>query len=143
MKKRIFVVDDDASVRESLRKVLVDAGHQVFVAGDGLEAQTILQGTGVDLMILDINMPVRDGWDVLEDLSAKHPSLPVVMITGIYDQLETTLIPRVSGFIGETAWKWSLLPENPWKGFVWGENGTGETPFFPKSGPMGAFGMAR
>ena len=95
MRKRIFVVDDDPSVRESLKKVLEDSGYEVGLASDGAEAQATLNPDSVDLLVLDVNMPNRDGWDVLEDIRDHHPLLPVVMITGIYDQLETTLIPGV------------------------------------------------
>jgi DNA-binding response OmpR family regulator len=99
MKKRIFVVDDDPSVRESLRRVLEESGYEVEVASDGAEAQMNLNPTRIDLLILDINMPKRDGWDVLEEVRDNHPLLPVVMITGMYDQLDTTIIPGVRALL--------------------------------------------
>ena len=99
MKKRLFVVDDDPSVRESLKKVLAEAGYEVLSAGDGAEAQAMFDERPIDLLILDVNLPTRDGWDVLEDVTAKHPFLPIVMITGVYHQLDTTMIPGVRVFL--------------------------------------------
>jgi DNA-binding response OmpR family regulator len=99
MKKRLFVVDDDPSVRESLKRVLEQSGYEVKLASDGTEAHAALNPADIDLLILDINMPKRDGWDVLEDLRDNHPLLPVVMITGMYSQLETTIIPGVRALL--------------------------------------------
>jgi DNA-binding NtrC family response regulator len=100
MKKRILIVDDDTSVRESLRKVLTETGfYEVTVASDGLEGEAILKSEPVDLLVLDLNMPNRDGWDVLGSTTAETPLLPVVLITGMYDQLDTTMIPGVGALM--------------------------------------------
>ena len=99
MKRRLFVVDDDSSVRESLKKVLEESGYEVLLAADGAEALSRLAAEPMDLLILDVNMPGRDGWDVLEDVSEDHPLLPVVMITGMYDELDTTQIPGVRALL--------------------------------------------
>jgi DNA-binding response OmpR family regulator len=96
MKKRIMVVDDDPSVRVSLKKVLEETGYQVELAADGDEAEVKLTSTPVDLLLLDLNLPKRDGWDVLGLANSQHPLLPVIMITGLFDQLDTTIIPGVS-----------------------------------------------
>ena len=99
MKKRIFVVDDDLSVRESLKKVLEEVGYEVTTAIDGAEAQCRLNESIPDLLILDLNMPRRDGWDVLEDISTNQPMLPVIVVTGMMDQLATTIIPGVAALM--------------------------------------------
>ena len=96
MKKRILIVDDDTSVRESLKRVLIESGYEVSMACDGAEGETQLRSQPVDLLILDLNMPNRDGWDVLGCTTAENPLLPVILITGMFDQLETTMIPGVS-----------------------------------------------
>jgi DNA-binding NtrC family response regulator len=92
MKKRILIVDDDPSVRESLEKILVETGYDVVIATDGVDGETKLGAQAFDLLILDLNMPDRDGWDVLGCANATHPLLPVIIITGMYDQLDTTII---------------------------------------------------
>ena len=93
MKKRILVVDDDASVRESLRGLLQRNGYWVRVAADGEEAESSLSNERADLMVLDLEMPRRDGFDVFEEVSARFPHLPIIVITGLADQLDTKLIP--------------------------------------------------
>jgi DNA-binding NtrC family response regulator len=95
MKKRILVADDDPSVRESLKKILEETGHDVTVVCDGSEAEAALVQRP-DLLILDLNMPRRDGWDVLERAGSVCPLLPVIVITGMPDQLDTTVIPGVA-----------------------------------------------
>jgi DNA-binding NtrC family response regulator len=95
MKKRLFIVDDDSSVRDALKSILEQAGYDVMVAQDGNEALAQINRASPDLLILDLNMPRVDGWDVLEELSTTQPLLPVIVITGMYDQLATLNIPGV------------------------------------------------
>ncbi len=86
MNEKVLVVDDDASVRESLRKVLADAGYEVALAADGREAVEQFEGGRVDLLLLDIGLPVRNGWDAFERITNKVPVLPIIIITGQANQ---------------------------------------------------------
>lgn len=97
MKKRVLVVDDDNSVRSSLRKILMEAGYETTVAEDG-EAAAGEFGKA-DLLILDLNLPIQDGWDVLGYVNSEHPLLPVIVITGLADQLDETTIPGAAAFL--------------------------------------------
>jgi len=83
MKKRILVVDDDQSIRESLKKVLEELGYETALAPDGADVNLRVQAQKFDLVILDLNMPRRNGWAVLENLSTAHPMIPVLVITGL------------------------------------------------------------
>ncbi len=87
----ILVVDDDERVRESLRDVLTEEGFLVLTAANGDEALVIAETFPVDLVILDLNMPVRNGWDTFERLSAEHPLLPIIIATARSNQLFTAL----------------------------------------------------
>jgi DNA-binding NtrC family response regulator len=97
MKKRILVVDDDNSVRESLQKILAEAGYSVSAAPDGESAEIGFEKA--DLLILDLNLPIQDGWDVLGRVNADYPLLPVIVITGLADQLDERTIPGASAFL--------------------------------------------
>jgi len=99
MKKRILAVDDDASVRESLKKVLEETGYEVVLATDGTEGEIKLKEQMFDLLILDLNMPGRDGWDVLGCANSYHPLLPVIIVTGMFDQLDSTNIPGAAALL--------------------------------------------
>ena len=79
-----------------MKKVLEDAGYVVTVGADGAEGEARLREQGYDLLILDMNMPGRDGWDVLGYAAAHHPMMPVMIITGMFDQLDSTVIPGVA-----------------------------------------------
>jgi two-component system, OmpR family, response regulator MprA len=77
----ILVVDDDARLRNALRRVLVANGFEVEVAGDGDDALALLGARTFDAMVLDVMMPGRDGIAVCEQLRAAGDQLPVLMLT--------------------------------------------------------------
>jgi CheY-like chemotaxis protein len=91
MKKRVLIVDDDAAVRESVRKVLEGAGYDVAAASDGEEAVAQFVPEQIDLVLLDLNLPLRSGWDVFERLTTRYPFVPVIIITGMPNQNRTAL----------------------------------------------------
>jgi DNA-binding response OmpR family regulator len=97
MKKRILIVDDDISIRSSLQKILSDSGYEVSSAQDGDAARDEFRTA--DLLILDLNLPIQDGWDVLGHVNAGYPLLPVIVITGLADQLDEHTIPGASAFL--------------------------------------------
>jgi len=80
---RVLVVDDSADIRLLLKKILVNAGHEVAVASDGDEVQPAMLANQSDLVLLDITMPRMDGFAALaklkQDRRTKH--IPVIMIT--------------------------------------------------------------
>jgi two-component system response regulator MprA len=80
---RVFVVDDDAAVRESLGRALRLEGYEVELAADGAEALERLDGdgAGVDLVVLDVAMPFVDGLEVCRRLRRGGSRLPVLMLT--------------------------------------------------------------
>jgi CheY-like chemotaxis protein len=82
MKGKVLVVDDDASVRISLRKVLADAGYEVALAADDQEAMVQFEGGHVDMLLLDISLPVRNGWGAFERITNEAPVLPIIITTG-------------------------------------------------------------
>jgi DNA-binding response OmpR family regulator len=89
--QRILLVDDDCGVRESLASVLTGEGFLVEPAANGVEALDIASALSVDLVILDLNMPVKNGWDTFERFSADYPLVPVIIATARPNQLFTAL----------------------------------------------------
>jgi two-component system OmpR family response regulator len=89
--QHILLVDDDCGVRESLAGVLAEEGFLVLSAANGVEALDVASASPVDLVILDLNMPVKNGWDTFERLSAEHPLVPVIIATARPNQLFTAL----------------------------------------------------
>ena len=80
--KRILLVDDDAEIIESLRFALTKRGYEVVVARDGNQGLAMAEKETPDLVILDMMMPKRSGFLVLEKLRRSHPvPIRVIMIT--------------------------------------------------------------
>jgi DNA-binding response OmpR family regulator len=88
MKKAVLIVDDDAPIRESLRKVLHGEYYEIISAANGQEAIEKLRSEKVDLMLLDLGLPVKDGWGTVIWLAQVNPCLPVIIITGRWNQRE-------------------------------------------------------
>jgi DNA-binding response OmpR family regulator len=86
MTKRILLVDDDRSIRESLSKILRAENYEVVLGENGQEAIEKHGVERIDLLILDLNMPVKNGWATLESLAGINPLLPVVIITARSNQ---------------------------------------------------------
>ena len=80
---RILVVDDDAAVRESLRRALQLEGYDVELAADGAEAldRLKLDAAGADALVLDVSMPRLDGLEVCRRLRRSGSTVPVLMLT--------------------------------------------------------------
>jgi len=79
---KVFVVDDDAAVRESLGRALRLEGYEVALAADGAEALERLEGDGSpDLVVLDVLMPNVDGLEVCRRIRRGGSRLPVLMLT--------------------------------------------------------------
>lgn len=81
-KKRILLVDDDQEIVESMRIALESRGYEIIVARDGNQGLAMAEREDPDLMILDMMMPKRSGFLVLEKLRSTRPvPLRVIMIT--------------------------------------------------------------
>jgi len=89
--KRILLVDDDSTVRDSLKDVLLAEGYLIIPAEDGQQALDLANRSAVDLVLLDLNMPVKNGWDTFEQLTREHPFIPIVIVTARPNQLFTAL----------------------------------------------------
>lgn len=81
--KQILIVDDKATSRELLRTVLERQGYAVTEAADGEEALQKARAESPDLIVLDLQMPVRNGYEVLGELrqDPRYAALPIIAIT--------------------------------------------------------------
>lgn len=91
MERTILLVDDDPAVREMIGRVLSQEGYVVLRAATGPEALGIAQTNHIDLVLLDLNMPVQDGWDAFERLTSEDPLLSVIIITARPNQVFTAM----------------------------------------------------
>lgn len=94
--KLVHLVDDDDAVRRSLGRLLVSGGYDVREYRSGDDFLGALSSIDRGLVLLDINMPGRDGFSVLQTLSNKGFDMPAVMMTGSGDM---TLVALKSGAV--------------------------------------------
>jgi CheY-like chemotaxis protein len=84
-KTRILVIEDDATVRLTISKLLDDEGYDVSTANDGFDALLHLQQAIPDLMLSDLNMPQMSGFELLSVVRRRFPEILVVASRGAYD----------------------------------------------------------
>jgi DNA-binding response OmpR family regulator len=89
---KILVVDDEAKIRELVKKYAVYEGHEVTEAGDGMEAVEICKTRDFDIIVLDIMMPELDGFSACREIR-KTKNTPVVMLSARGEEYD-----RIHGF---------------------------------------------
>lgn len=78
----VLVVDDEEKIRAGCKRILTGSDYHALTAENGRVALDVLEKTEVDIMLLDLRMPVMEGEQVLDVTSRKYPELPVIIITG-------------------------------------------------------------
>ena len=77
----ILIIDDDENIRHFLGELLETAGHRVSLAGDGEAGARHYRVRPFDLVVTDLEMPVRGGLEVIEELKADFPRIRIVAVT--------------------------------------------------------------
>jgi diguanylate cyclase (GGDEF)-like protein len=87
MNQKILVADDEVMIHKLIARALTTASCEVVTASDGVQALALIEKARPDLVVLDINMPGKSGWEVLRELKSQAvtSSLPVIMLTGYDD----------------------------------------------------------
>ena len=90
MAEMILIVDDEAGVRELLGDALRIAGFETATASDGMSALTAIRNKKPDLLIIDINMPLMDGFELVERLRSTGDNTPALMLSARADRADVT-----------------------------------------------------
>src|SRR5262245_39273730 len=77
----ILIVDDEASLRQTMARILQRAGYEVTTASTGKDGLALISTHAFDLLYLDIRMPDTTGLELLKTIHAKFPELPVILFT--------------------------------------------------------------
>lgn len=85
-----MIIDDEAGVRELLADALKLAGFETTTASDGMVAQTALRTMKPDLLIVDINMPLMDGFEFIERIRGNGDNTPALMLSARGDRADIT-----------------------------------------------------
>jgi len=90
MGQLIMIIDDEAGVRDLLGDALKLAGFETIAATDAMNAQTLLRTVKPDLLIVDINMPLMDGFEFIERIRGNGDSTPALMLSARGDRADIT-----------------------------------------------------
>jgi DNA-binding response OmpR family regulator len=99
MRKIILLADDDASIRRLVGRILEMENYEVWSAKTGREAASKFLDGPPDLVLLDLNMPDKDGWEAWHLMSSLHPMVPVVIITARPHQHERAMRMRIDALM--------------------------------------------
>ena len=81
MPRRVLVVDDDPAIRDVIAAALAEEGYEVVTATNGREALEQIHTQPPSAVLLDLNMPVMNGWQVADQVKASGLSVPLVFMT--------------------------------------------------------------
>ena len=111
MAKRVMTVDDSRTMREMVAFTLKGAGYEVLEAHDGQHALEVINGGKLDAAIIDLNMPVMDGFSLIKKLRAmpQYRTTPLLMLTTEADEKKKA-DGRAAGATG-----WIVKPFDPAK----------------------------
>ena len=97
----ILVVDDDPDLREFLRLMLTSMGFEVSSAANGQEALDIMEDRDPDLILLDMKMPVMNGWELCRSLEGRGARPPIVVLTAAPDPAARAAEVHAEGWLGK------------------------------------------
>jgi two-component system chemotaxis response regulator CheY len=86
--KPILLVEDDDAIREVVAMLLIAEGYPVQTAPDGAEALRVMERTSPSLVVLDMNMPILDGWGFAAQAKARGFDAPILVVTATRDNAE-------------------------------------------------------
>ncbi|MCK9487299.1 MAG: response regulator [Dehalococcoidia bacterium] len=101
MTERILVIDDDPSILALVSALLRSAGYEVTSTPDAVEGLRLLLADQPDLVVLDMRMPVMNGWQFSQELKARGISVPIVVMTAAQDARAWAEEIDAAGYIGK------------------------------------------
>lgn len=95
----VLVVDDEPGMRETLTDILEDAGYAVIAAGDGNSAMALFRQHPVDVVVMDVRMPGRDGVSVLQEMNGPPPSVIMMTAYALEERLREAMASRAYAMV--------------------------------------------
>ena len=109
--RRVLIVDDDPDIRALLMSVLADDGYDAAAASNGREALELLDRWSADLVVLDLMMPVMDGWTFAQRMREKKSEpVPIVILSAATDLKRHAATIGAAGLIPKPFDLDTLLP---------------------------------
>ena len=82
----ILIAEDYSYLASFIEKGLKKSGFETLVASNGLQALTLMQQEPVDLLVLDLGLPIKNGWEVLQEVRLRNLDLPIIVVTAATDE---------------------------------------------------------
>ncbi len=101
MSERILVIDDDPSILALVSALLRSAGYDVTSTPDAVEGLRLLLADAPDLVVLDMRMPVMNGWQFSQELRTRGLSVPIVVMTAAQDARAWAAEIGAIGYVGK------------------------------------------
>lgn len=98
---RVLVVDDEPAIRATVAAMLESEGYAVIEATNGAEALAYLESESPDLVLLDMRMPVLDGWGFAAELRRRGHGVPIVVMTAARDAAHWASEIAASAFVAK------------------------------------------
>jgi DNA-binding response OmpR family regulator len=99
---RVLVVEDDDGIRDLVDIVLSTAGYEVLTAPNGAAALQLVGQTRLDLVLLDMRMPVMDGWEFARRYRERpEPAAPILVLTAARDAAARAAEIDANGYLGK------------------------------------------
>ncbi|HEX8681972.1 MAG TPA: response regulator [Ardenticatenaceae bacterium] len=97
----ILIIDDDPSILETVAEILKFEGYPVETASNGLEGLLVLEHTEPSLILLDMRMPILDGWGFARALQERGIKLPILVMTAAQDAFRWSQEIEAEGFLAK------------------------------------------
>jgi CheY-like chemotaxis protein len=97
----VLVVDDDPAIRESVAEILELEGYAPMTAGNGQEALAVVAQTAPDLVLLDMRMPIMDGWSFAREIAPRRAGLKLLVMTAAQDAEAWANQVQADGFLAK------------------------------------------
>ena len=114
MKKHIFIVDDEAEIRDLLAEFLAYRGYRTTVVPSAAEAQKTVISDPPQLIISDLQLEDSDGLQMVEQLKLRLPDIPIMLLTGVFfdpEVVRDVLSKKVASYLNKTAPLTQILSE--------------------------------
>jgi two-component system, OmpR family, copper resistance phosphate regulon response regulator CusR len=88
----ILIAEDESRLAAFVQKGLQKSGYETVWAADGVQAVNLIEEAPVDLVLLDLGLPLKDGWAVLKEVRSRHPMLPIIVVTAMTDERDRAAV---------------------------------------------------
>ena len=83
MSNDVLIIDDEISIVQSLKEFLEDSDFNIVTAGNGRDGLSLVKERKLDVVIVDLKMPVMDGYEFITQARTLHPNLPIIILSGV------------------------------------------------------------